>query len=206
MPIKKKVEDGYMFPGTKLTLIENLPSEKGKSIIRCSCDCGKEWVGRLSKVLDGSNKACGCLVGKAQAVKHGLCNHPLYSVWRSMIQRCERPKHKHYDIYGGRGITVTPEWRNDFKAFHDWATENGWKTGLQLDRVDNNGSYSPQNCQFVTGKENSQNTRICRRITIDGETRSLSEWAKHAGISKTTISNRLNKGMKDGDLLYKKTR
>ena len=91
--------------------------------------------------------------------KHGLYYHLLHGVWHGMKQRCYYKKNKYYEDYGGRGICVCDEWRNNFKKFYDWATKSGWKKGLYIDRINNNGNYEPENCRFVTPSESNKNRR-----------------------------------------------
>jgi hypothetical protein len=91
--------------------------------------------------------------------KHGLSGHKLYRVYLSIIQRCYNKNHKGYNLYGGRGIAVCDEWRNDFMAFYRWAMDSGYQHGLELDREENNSGYSPDNCRWATRSVNSQNTR-----------------------------------------------
>lgn len=93
---------------------------------------------------------------------HGLSNSRLYTVYRGMLARCYNPKHVHYDLYGGRGIKVCDLWKNDRKEFFSWAMNNGYSDELQIDRIDSNGDYSPENCRFVTKLQN-QNNRRCTR-------------------------------------------
>jgi hypothetical protein len=76
-----------------------------------------------------------------------------------MKQRCEYPKHRSYKNYGGRGIKVCDEWHDDFQVFHDWAIAAGYKDGLTIDRVDNDGGYTPDNCQWITAAENARKAR-----------------------------------------------
>lgn len=118
----------------------------------------------------------------------------LRGVWRNMIQRCHNPNHHQYCSYGGRGITVCDEWRNDYSCFREWALKNGYVQGLTIDRIDNNGGYSPQNCRWATYKEQNRNKRSNRNITLNGETKCLTEWAEFFGISVFTATRRLNKG------------
>ncbi len=89
--------------------------------------------------------------------QHGLSNHPLYSVWVGMKQRCFYKKHNRYYNYGGRGINICDDWKLNFKFFYDWAVLNGWKKGLQIDRKDNDGDYCPENCKLSRPIENSNN-------------------------------------------------
>lgn len=91
---------------------------------------------------------------------HGYSNSRLYVVYRGMIARCYNPKHIHYDLYGGRGIKVCDLWKNDRKEFFSWAMNNGYADNLQIDRIDCNGDYSPDNCRFVSNVAN-QNNRRC---------------------------------------------
>jgi superfamily II helicase len=83
----------------------------------------------------------------------------LQHVWKNMTGRCYNPKHASYHNYGARGITVCNEWRNNKEGFIQWGTENGWQKGLQIDRIDNEGHYNPDNCQFITKKQQARNTR-----------------------------------------------
>lgn len=94
--------------------------------------------------------------GRAQ---HGLCDHPLYSVWLGMKSRCLNPRNSAYANYGGRGIKVCQDWMDDFSAFFGWAMARGYERGLHIDRMDSDGDYEPGNCRFVTQAENNRNRR-----------------------------------------------
>lgn len=91
---------------------------------------------------------------------HGYSKHILYRAWDNIKTRCYNKNCKYYKYYGGRGITIYKEWVNDPKAFIEWALNNGWKQGLEIDRKDNNGNYDPSNCRFITHAENMCNTRL----------------------------------------------
>lgn len=128
-------------------------------------------------------KPCGAhywVHGAYQRNKH------LYNVWTTMLHRCNDPKRKKYKDYGGRGISVCPEW-NDPNVFIDWAEQNGYEPGLQLDRIDNNGNYSPDNCRWLTPKENSRNRRNTVFLTVNGITKSVAEWCETLPISQYTV-------------------
>ena len=108
--------------------------------------------------------------------KHGMSRHPLYNILNAMHQRCENPKNQAYERYGGRGIAVCEEWNIDHpEVFISWAIANGWQKGLEIDRIDNNKGYSPENCRLVTSKENSRNRRSNCKVIINGEEMLLCE-------------------------------
>lgn len=120
--------------------------------------------------------------------KHGACarNHALYGTWSTMIHRCEDSKRTKYRDYGERGIKVCKEWHNP-NTFIDWAENNGYAPGLQLDRINNNGDYCPNNCRWVTPKENSRNRRNTVLLTIHGKTKCVAEWCELYDVSPYTV-------------------
>lgn len=144
-------------------------SEKGKSGKRiglwsCECRCGKIILRRAYAIKKCHPKSCGCYVQARRGnrkrhdyhTKHGLANkHALYRTWKNMKQRCYNPNNKHFYTYGGRGIKVCEEWLTNAKSFYDWGISNGWKPRLSIDRIDNDGNYSPENCQWITIGENN---------------------------------------------------
>jgi hypothetical protein len=103
-------------------------------------------------------------------------SEPLHAVWRAMLARCENPKQNRYHHYGGRGITVCPEW-HDYTRFRSWASRTGYRKGLQLDRLDNDGNYAPSNCAWRSPKDQQRNRRNNRIITFQGVSKPLAEWA-----------------------------
>lgn len=98
--------------------------------------------------------------------RHGLQSHPLYAIHSQMKGRCTNELHPRYHDYGGRGISVCKEWAGSFIVFYNWAISNGWAEGLQLDRIDNNGSYTPINCRFVSKEVNARNKEIISILNI----------------------------------------
>ena len=119
--------------------------------------------------------------------------HPAYRVWDGMIQRCTNPNAANYERYGGRGITVCKEWRSS-STFLKWADENGFEKGLQLERVDNNLGYSPENCKWVKLEEQYLNKRNSILIEYDGITDTLSGWSRRLDLNLNTMYLRYRKG------------
>ncbi len=138
--------------------------------------------------------------------KHGLTRkHPLYRVWCGMKERCYRINHKAFNRYGGRGITVCYKWRNDYLCFFKWATENGYIEGLELDRKNNNGNYTPKNCRFITTQAQQKNKSTNIVITYNGKTMIATDWAKEMGINPSTFLNRCRR-TSDLETIFSKTK
>lgn len=127
-------------------------------------------------------------------------------VHSNMIQRCYNPLSPFYGRYGGRGVKVCEEWRHNRKAFEKWAMQNGYTDELTLDRIDNDGDYTPSNCRWVTMKENSNNRSSCHYVTAFGETHSLKEWSEILGISYNTLKKRVIDHNEDGEYLLRPSR
>lgn len=125
--------------------------------------------------------------------KHGKTRTRLYDTWHHMKQRCYNSNDKNYKYYGGRGIAVCDEWKDDFISFHNWATNNGYKEGLTIDRIDVNGNYEPNNCRWFNRKQQARNRRNTRMITCKGETKPLAEWCEVLGLNYWTVISRLDR-------------
>lgn len=158
------------------------------------CICGKKCTGYISNVKTGKKISCGCKRWLGTP-KHGLSEHPLYSVWENMYSRCYNPKVLSYKNYGGRGVRMCEEWKNNPDAFIRWGIKNGWQAGLELDKdIKGDGMlYSPKTCLFVTCKENGNNRRVNRNVTYNGRTQTMAQWADEIGISHCALHYRLNK-------------
>jgi hypothetical protein len=125
--------------------------------------------------------------------KHGGKGTKLYEVWCSMKSRCDDPKLSVYKYYGGKGVSVCAEWKESFISFRNWAYKNGYKEGLTIDRIDNNGNYEPSNCRWVTMKEQANNQSHTLKIEYKGETKTLTEWSEKLGINRFTLYHRIYK-------------
>ncbi len=166
--------------------------------VLCQCDCGKHTTVNLNQVMHRSNPSCGCKRGGI--IKHGWSLHPLGKSWRALISRCENPCDASYGNYGGRGIDVCDEWHS-VDAFVRWGLANGWRSGLFIDRVDNDQGYHPANCRFVTATESQRNTRHNHNLTHDGMTLCLAAWSERTGLPYTTILSRIKLGWTAKDAL-----
>ena len=166
----------------------------------CRCDCGSTAIARGSGLRRGCPKSCGCLareVTAARTVRHGYTRKgqrsPEWLVWSAMIQRCHYPKDRRYPNYGGRGIAVCERWR---ASFEDFVADMGHRPSPRhsLDRVDNDGPYSQENCRWANPKEQQGNKRNSRAIEFQGRRLSISGWADETGLPARLISGRLRAG------------
>lgn len=124
---------------------------------------------------------------------HGMSRTRIYFVWKNMNQRCANKSRTDWMRYGGRGIKVCSEWRESFESFMRDMGDPG--PGFQIDRIDNGGNYEPDNCRWVTSKENCNNRRSNRLITANGETLTLAQWSERTGLCVTSIQRRMSKGL-----------
>lgn len=168
-------------------------------MIEAKCTCGTNLNTRLMAVRHGNTKSCGCLVretSKARFTTHGARQTITYRRWCYMLHRCRNPNCKAYKNYGGRGITVCDRWLK-FENFLADMGEVPVSTHIkyQIDRIDNNSGYSPENCRWVTPKQNARNMRKTVFLVLNGERKSLQDWADDLGLSDKTIRFRLGSGL-----------
>lgn len=136
----------------------------GGSTYMCRCECGGVVKIKTNRLNTGKTKSCGCLRKEAsaqRATKHGGATDSLYHVLNTMHQRCDNPNSRDYQWYGGKGVTVCPEWAlANYPAFKDWAIRTGYQPGLTIDRINPAGPYSPDNCRWITIQAQQHNKRI----------------------------------------------
>lgn len=127
---------------------------------------------------------------------HGLSKTRLHRIWHSMYCRCYYPSTNQYKNYGGKGIKVCEEWKyaQGFINFYNWAINNGYSDELTIDRIDNEKDYSPENCRWLTLKEQSNHRTNNRVIEYNGIKHTLSEWCEIYNINPVTFSDRLKRG------------
>lgn len=166
---------------------------KTRAYCNCTCICGKTKDVRLDGLLNGSSTNCGC---KRQGNrKHGSSRTRLYNIWLGMKHRCYNPHNSEYNAYGGRGIKVCPEWKNDFGVFEKWAMDNNYAGNLTIERIDVNKGYEPSNCKWITRSEQLKNTRRNVFITYQGKTLCANDWCKIYGIPNNVLIHRYRSGL-----------
>lgn len=181
----------------KLLVVEKANNQKHKTMWKCKCDCGSITLVTTSNLNANRVKSCGCL-RIDQLIKrsttHNQRHTSLYEVWKSIKQRCLNPQSKAYKNYGGRGICICDEWKNNFENFYKWSISNGYTKGLTIDRIDNNSNYSPQNCRWVTRLQQANNKRNTIYLTINNKTDSLSNWLRVYNVNRSTYMTRIKYG------------
>lgn len=191
----------------KLTVIERDHENISKSGVKwvCVCDCGKSVSVFASNLKNGRTRSCGCLQSQLTSMRskvHGdSSGERLFRIWKAMRSRCYYKKDVGYALYGGRGIAVCEEWRRSYISFKTWAMQSGYNDNLTIDRKDPDGNYEPENCRWITSKEQSNNTRRNVRITYKGITHTVAEWALITGLNAATIANRKRLGWSDRECI-----
>lgn len=156
----------------------------------CKCDCGTVRTFCYEYMKRGSTRSCGCLKRETSANRfrtHGFSNSKLHGVWATMKARCYNDTQDSYKFYGGRGIKVCDEWREDFVPFLNWAMENGYEEGLSLDRINPDVDYGPDNCRWATSKQQARNKRNTNYINYAGARLSLNDMCEKHGIISENV-------------------
>lgn len=193
----------------RLTVIGIHPTETRKTFWVCQCDCGNIKIVRSDSLQRGAIRSCGCLK-KEQDLTNLTANHShrmsgsrIYTIWQGIKARCYNPHEPRYERYGGRGITVCDEWKNNFKQFCEWSMKNGYSNELTIDRIDNDKGYSPDNCRWATNKEQSNNRSTNINIKIGNATKTLTEWCEIFELdSKTVLATYHRNGFAGIDELF----
>ena len=185
-----------------MKVINFVDKEDGLYVI-CECQCEKKTIKEYKYSGLKANKKnflhCGCHNAN---ITHGMSKTSLYKSWQAMKRRCDNPDNLHEKYYKNKGITYCEEWKK-FENFRDWALENGWSEGLTIERKDNSKGYNPDNCCWATMSEQARNKTSIHYITIDGETKNITDWCKEYGIKWTTFYTRLKRGVTGKNLLKK---
>jgi hypothetical protein len=177
-----------------LTVVEPPKPGDRRAVFRCACGTARAML--VANVLAGRTRSCGCVVGRKgeNLRKHGRARSPEYVAWCNAKARCHRKNHPRYAEWGGRGISMCERWRDDFAAF---LADMGPRPspGHSIDRIDNDGPYSPENCRWATAEQQSTNRPTwANTITFRGETLTLTQWAPRVGITRKSLEHRLRAG------------
>lgn len=169
--------------------------------IKALCDCGKLVEVRAAD-LRRRAKSCGCKTSRLQAathITHGLSGRPEYETWKGIRQRCQNPNNPSFHHYGGRGITLCARWQ----SFENFLSDMGPRPTPKhtVERKNNDGNYEPDNCVWATIVDQRNNTRRNRLVTIDGVTRTVSQWARESGHPPDRLLDRLKRGWTPDELL-----
>ena len=185
----------------RLSVVRYAGIKNHRHLWLCKCDCGSERTVRGNSLRDGNTRSCGCLNRESYpnrgpdplpGRRKGGRITKEYRTWCAMKDRCSNPQTPCYKNYGSRGITVCDRWMK----FENFLEDMGERpAGTTLDRINNNGNYEPGNCRWATMKEQNRNRGNNRLITVNGETRCISEWAEKCGVSDTLIGARLRRGV-----------
>lgn len=173
------------------------PTKNGsKRYVEFICDCDKIAWTRFDGLKSGHCISCGCHHIKQITTQKGLSRHSLRAVWGGLIRRCYDIRCIYYKNYGGRGVTVCEEWKDDYQEFYNWAISNGWRKGLELDKdklapTQTGKIYSPEFCSFITHQENTLHTSTARMVEYKGLTKNLSVWCEELGLEYNRMNQRL---------------
>lgn len=189
----------------RLVVVSAADRKDGYARWKCLCDCGATTEARTGDLKHGNTSSCGCLrrelTGNIRRT-HGLSKTSLHNTWELMRSRCSNPNNKCWQDYGGRGIKVCERWENSFENFLADMGEKPFE-GAQLDRIENDGDYSPDNCRWSTRKENGRNKRNTLFLTLNGLTLPLPVWAEKNNVSAKVLRSRKRRGWSDEDILTK---
>ena len=163
----------------------------------CKCDCGETIKVRGCNLMSGNTNSCGCYMKKRASEansKHKQSKTKLYFVWQKIKGRCLNKTNKRYSLYGERGIKICDEWKESFENFYSWSMNNGYKTGLTIDRKDNNGNYEPSNCRWVDIKTQSNNRRTNVCFEYNGEKLTRQQICEKYNINYSCFRKRIALG------------
>lgn len=194
----------------RLTVIKFIP--QSERTVRqynwwCKCDCGNEIKANAYKLRMGLQQSCGCLKEDMKtfigdmSLKYKYSNKRLYSVYKAMLDRCYNPDSREWHNYGGNGVKVYDAWLGEkgYDVFAEWAYSTGYDNNAKhgsctLDRIDNSKGYCPENCRWITNTEQQNNRRNNVRVTFDGKTQTVAEWARYFNVSYWRMYSWIKKG------------
>ena len=171
-----------------------------QSMFECECSCKNKTriITMGGSLKNGNTKSCGCFkVAKCidMHTKHNLNNTKIYRIFYGIKDRCNNHKNHAYCNYGGRGIAICNEWKDDFQSFYNWSMANGYEEGLTIDRIDNDGNYCPENCRWTTRIEQQSNRRVNLYVYLNGKKMTITELARITGENRETLRRRYHKNL-----------
>lgn len=156
----------------------------------CECTCGNTTIALKEWLTSGSKKSCGCLRHESRGKTHGEIHTRLYKIWGNMCNRCSNPNNPAWERYGGVEIYVCEEWKH-YENFREWAYKSGYSDDLTIDRIDNSKGYNPDNCRWADRIQQANNKTCNLFVEYNGETKTLSEWARVLEIPYKTLHRRV---------------
>lgn len=180
----------------RLLVLESVRIRPRKIHWRCACDCGNTSTVWTAKLRNGNTQSCGCMRDEMASERkrtHAMSKSPEYRIWQSMKDRCGNPTSGGYRRYGGRGIKVCERWLESFENFFSDMGKRPTRKH-SINRINNDGNYDPDNCEWATGREQSRNTSRNRFLEMDGTRLTVADWSLKTGIRSGTIGARLKYG------------
>lgn len=194
-PIKSY--DGLIFGRITVKHPSNERTSSGNVLHNGICSCGNEKLFDINELKTGATVSCGCWKIE-RTTKHGLSKTRLSGVWSKMKSRCNNNKAKDYKWYGAKGVFVCKEWENNFKEFYDWSIGSGYMVGLSIDRINQDGPYTPENCRWISIKDQQNNKKNNRVIKYNGSDYNLVTAIRmfsnefHPGVTESLVRSRIS--------------
>ena len=190
--VGKQVPPGARFGRWVILSVWRTGGRRGHTAALLRCSCGTVRILKVDALSRGCSRSCGCFGTEMNPYRHrvhGLSEQPLYYIWKQIRYRCEEPSCRGFKNYGGRGIKVCERW----SCVENFIADMGptYQKGLSIERKNNEGPYSPENCRWATQQEQMNNTRLSVRFSMMGQTHTLPEWARLMKINMRTLRNRI---------------
>jgi hypothetical protein len=163
----------------------------------CVCECGNEGIVPSYNLKAGRSTNCGCVrkeTLRKMNTTHDHSGSRIHNIWMGMKFRCYNTSGMNYKDYGGRGIEMCEEWKEEFTSFYEWSIENGYNDDLTIDRKNNDLGYTPSNCHWTDRKKQANNQRKNHYIKYMGEVKTLAEWCEQLNLNYSTIKRRIYRG------------
>jgi hypothetical protein len=182
-------------------------SSSSKAYWMCVCECGTYKSIAQNNLRAGKSTSCGCFMREQVSISrtsHGRSRDPIYEIFKGLLARCLNENHHAYNSYGGRGITVCDRWHRDTpNAFENFLEDMGERPSNKhsIDRINNDGDYSPGNCQWANSTAQANNRSSNRNLTYKGSTCTIAQWSLKLGVNAGTISVRKQRGWTDAQAL-----